>query len=74
MSGRFWVYAMIGVLIAGSVLFQFFQIYAFMSAGPRFTAQDGQELCQRVQALEKYSYGFHDAGKRVDSCNYGVKP
>lgn len=28
------------------------KIQSFVSAGPRFTGQDGQELCERVQKLE----------------------
>jgi uncharacterized membrane protein len=29
------------------------QISRFVSKGPRFTAQDGQALCERIRALEK---------------------
>lgn len=28
------------------------QVQKFINSGPRFTAQDGQELCERVQKLE----------------------
>ena len=44
------------------------------SIGPRFTAQDGQELCERVKALEEHSYGFANAGLKVLDCRYGTRP
>ena len=46
------------------------KIQSFVAKGPRFTAQDGQELCKRVKALEVASYGYRDAGKVPLSCNY----
>lgn len=42
----------------------------FISVGPRFTAYDGQELCERVRELEKYSYGYEDAGRKPLDCRY----
>lgn len=45
----------------------------FMSAGSRFTAQDGQELCERVRALEALSYGFRDSRKSSITCEYGKR-
>lgn len=50
------------------------KIQSFVAAGPRFTAQDGQELCERVKALEAVSYGYRDAGKTPLDCRYGAKP
>ena len=50
------------------------KIQSFVSAGPRFTSQDGQELCERVKALESFSYGYRDAGKKPLDCQYGAKP
>jgi len=50
------------------------QVKSFVAVGPRFTAQDGQELCERVKALEVYSYGYRDAGKKPLDCRYGAKP
>lgn len=47
------------------------QINAFMQKGARFTAQDGQELCERIRALEQFSYGFKDAGRTPLNCEYG---
>lgn len=49
------------------------QMKSFVSAGPRFTAQDGQELCERVKAPESFSYGYRDAGKQPLDCRYGQK-
>lgn len=34
------------------------QINSFISAGARFTAQDGQKLCERIKSLELELYGF----------------
>ena len=49
------------------------KIQSFVSVGPRFTAQDGQALCERVKALEVYSYGYRDAGKKPLDCSYNQK-
>ena len=49
------------------------RMHAFMAQGARFTAQDGQDLCERVRALEERSYGFKDAGKTPMSCDYGTQ-
>lgn len=46
------------------------KIQSFVAAGQRFTAQDGQELCERVKALEAASYGYRDAGKTPLACDY----
>lgn len=43
----------IGVFAALSVAFQGYQIYKFVNAGKRFTAEDGRELCERVAELER---------------------
>lgn len=43
---------------------------SFVNKGPRFTAQDGQELCERVKELEMVSYGYRDAGKKPLDCRY----
>lgn len=42
----------VGVVMLLSVAFQVWQAWSFMNAGPRFTAQDGQALCERVAKLE----------------------
>ena len=49
------------------------KIQSFVSVGPRFTAQDGQELCERIKALRSFSYGYRDAGKKPLDCRYGAK-
>jgi len=46
------------------------KIQSFVSAGPRFTAADGQVLCEQVKALEAASYGYRDAGKTPLACDY----
>lgn len=46
------------------------KIQSFVLLGPRFTAKDGQELCERVKALESFSYGCRDAGKKALTCDY----
>ena len=43
----------IGLIAGASLLFQAWQLHLFMHAGPRFTAGDGQALCERVQAVER---------------------
>lgn len=47
------------------------RINAFMSAGARFTAQDGQALCERVAELEKHSIGFQRSGIHPLPCEFG---
>ena len=46
------------------------QIEKFMNAGPRFTAQDGQALCERVQALEVIIYKNRYTNRQPLSCDY----
>lgn len=48
------------------------QAQQFMAQGPRFTAQDGQALCERVRALEARSYGFEGAGQMPTACHYNT--
>ena len=49
------------------------QITRFMTQGPRFTAFDGQALCERIRALEEFSYGYRDAGRLPLDCDYGKR-
>lgn len=63
----------VGILFSASIIFQAWQLYRFVHQGPRFTAIDGQELCERVRALEMDSYGYRDAGKKPLDCQYGAK-
>jgi hypothetical protein len=46
------------------------RIESFINAGPRFTAKDGQKLCERVRELEKLSRGFKESGKLSVDCDY----
>ena len=62
---RAWAGIVLGVLFSASIAFHGWQIYRFVNAGPRFTAYDGQRLCERVAALEEAS------GHRVGSCRFG---
>ena len=45
----------LGIIAAASITTQFIQSQRFMQKGPRFTAQDGQHLCERIQHLEQAS-------------------
>lgn len=75
--------SMAAVSLAGLVALAGYELYVdaqqtarmdrFMAAGPRFTAKDGQELCERVRALESASYGYRDTGKVPLSCEYAHK-
>ncbi len=40
------------VIFSIIVCFDIYRIMTFVKQGPRFTANDGQELCLRVQKLE----------------------
>jgi len=44
----------LGAMVAASLAFQLWQLHRFVTAGPRFTAADGQALCARVAALEPH--------------------
>lgn len=46
------------------------QATRFIQQGQRFTAADGQVLCERVKALEAASYGYRGAGKTPLACDY----
>lgn len=69
---RWWKVLVIALLIVslGSTWLQVERIQRWANQGARFTAQDGQALCERVKALEAASYGFRDAGKAPLTCNY----
>jgi hypothetical protein len=43
------------------------KLATFVNAGPRFTADDGQALCLRIQALEQRLYG---SGETSGPCEY----
>lgn len=45
-------------------------IEKFINAGPRFTAYDGQELCERIRELELYSYDYKNTDRKPLNCHY----
>lgn len=49
-------------------MFQIYQLYSFINAGPRFTADNGQELCERVAVLEMQVFG------KTTPCIYITEP
>lgn len=55
----------VGTIFAASIGFQAYQVYKFMHAGSRFTADDGQQLCARIADLEKM------IGRSAKPCEYG---
>lgn len=57
-------------LLVASLGVQFWQTWRFKQQGARFTAQDGQALCERVRALEQASIGFQQAGKVSPPCQF----
>jgi len=70
---------LLGILISASLGFQCWQLYQFVNIGSRFTAKDGQALCERVKALEERvkalkerPQGYRDAGKTPMSCDYNL--
>jgi hypothetical protein len=44
------------------------KLAAFVSAGPRFTAYDGKELCEYMNSIAKYSIGFQQSGLPLLDC------
>ena len=62
----------LGIIISINIIFQFKAWYDFKNAGPRFTAQDGQELCIRIKRLEEVSYGFKEKQIPILECSYGA--
>lgn len=62
---------LLGAVVSASLVFQAWQLWAFVNAGPRFTADDGQVLCDRVRALEGLSPEFRQSGRVVMPCTYG---
>lgn len=64
----------LGIILIVSLSVQFYSFYRFKSVGARFTAQDGQNLCQRIQILEYYSIGFKQSGIPKMECNYYPTP
>lgn len=55
------------LILLGVVVTMYWQsrVDKFVAVGPRFTAYNGQELCVRIQELEKRLIGY------AKPCNYG---
>lgn len=60
------VMVVFGILFVASLGFQGWQLYRFANAGARFTAKDGQELCERVATLERQT------GRPPAACAYFI--
>ena len=73
MTIRKWLFRSLLAIVLLSLAIQGFQLVKFISAGPRFTANQGQELCLVVAELAKESYGYRASGKPVPICNYVEK-
>lgn len=60
---------LMGAILFASIAFQTFHYNQFIAKGPRFTAYDGQDLCERVKLLEEYEIkkGSDAISK---NCNY----
>lgn len=65
-----WTGLLLGLMFGGSLMFQAWQLYRFVNQGPRFTAHDGQALCERVAELEKHSIGFQQSGIVSPPCRF----
>lgn len=60
----------LGLFFSLSLSIQGYQLWQFVHRGARFTAADGQVLCERVRELETRSYGYRDAGESPLPCVY----
>ena len=47
---------------------------SFVNAGPRFTANDGKELCEYVNIIARHSIGFQQSGSPMLDCAKYVHP
>ena len=63
----------LGLIFSAALAFQLCQVYRFVNSGPRFTAFDGEKLCQRVRRLELVSYGFIDSKTSSEDCHYNSR-
>ena len=65
-----WFGIVIAIVVSLSLGFQIWQLYRFMNQGARFTAQDGQQLCERIATLERHSIGFQHSVVVSEPCDY----
>lgn len=45
------------------------QIEKFISAGPRFTAHDGHDLCEVVKVIAQHSIGYQRSKLELPDCD-----
>lgn len=64
------LYYLMGLLVILIFTYQIWETKLFRDEGPRFTADKGQELCERVKRLEQHSYGFLNSGMPILDCDY----
>lgn len=67
---KHWIGIIVAIVVSLSVGFQIFQVYSFMNQGKRFTAKDGQELCERLAVLERHSVLFKESNFTLRPCSY----
>lgn len=60
----------VAIIVSLSIGFQIWQVYNFMHQGKRFTAKDGQELCERLAVLERHSVLFKESNFILRPCSY----
>lgn len=60
----------LGLIASISLIFQYKQWYDFKNKGKRFTADNGQELCLRVQRLEEHYNALNYNHLPKMGCNY----
>lgn len=46
---------------------------SFMNVGPRFTANDGRDLCETVRMVALHSIGFQQSGLSLPDCEKYLK-
>ena len=75
------IFAILGALIVGwwvnrSHIEQMYaeKVVAFIAAGPRFTAFDGQKLCDQLRHLAEHSFGWKKSGHPLPDCDFLKEP
>lgn len=70
--------AIVGVL--GIISYEYMQatylqerFSSFVAKGPRFTANDGKELCEYTNMIAKHSIGFQQSGLSLLDCDKYLK-
>ena len=62
-------------MLCASMGFQFYHYTKFMTKGPRFTAYDGQHLCERYKIVEDIESQYEPKLKDLPplDCDYASK-